>query len=293
MTPTLSLVTVTLGREADLSALLDSARQQSPALSETIVVFNGCGDDFCDRIGRAYPEIIAVRLPENLGAVARSEGMAVSGADVVVTLDDDVRFVDSRTTARIIEAIEDESDAGAIAFRVVDPEDQVCNWVFRRPADAWSDVSFDVPTFPGGAVAFRRAVLDRTGLYPLRYFISGEEDDLAVRILDAGARIVYRPEITVRHGFASEGRADWRRDYYDLRNSIWFAARHYPVGPAMHLVVRRTLLLGRRAASRGHLRWTFRAWFDALRGLPSVLQERKVLAPETQIRLRGLKGGRL
>lgn len=290
---TLALVTVTLGRHDHLSALLTSARRQAQPFSEVIVVFNGCDESFVEGIRTAFPEIQGVVVPQNLGAVARSLGMEAASSDIVVTIDDDVTFLDADTTPRIRAALEADLSIGAVAFRVVDPAGAVCNWAFRRDPAVWATRTFEAPTFPGGAVAFRRSVLERTGLYPMNFFISGEEDDLAVRVIDAGSRIVYVPSITVEHGFAATGRPSWRRDYYDLRNTIWFAVRHYPAAAALSLVLRRTAILGYGAIRRGNALWLLRALRDAAAGLPLAFRERRVLSREAQARLRALKGGRL
>jgi GT2 family glycosyltransferase len=80
--------------------------------------------------------------------------------------------------------------------------------------DAGNSVQQYGPQFPGilmgGNVALRRSVLDRVGLFAEHLgrtgskLLSGEDEDLYQRLLAAGARGQYRPDLIIYHHIPSE-----------------------------------------------------------------------------------------
>ena len=249
--------------------------------------------DAAETVEAEFPHVEVIRLGENYGAVARNAAMSRATAEYLVTLDDDVWLDDSATLRRVVDAFRAAPDAGAITFRVREAETGRELNGCVHPSRAAGGEPIETATFAGGAVAFRTGVLADVGLYPPDYFISIEEDDLAVRMMDVGRRVVYRPDISVTHSFSERGRASWRRHYFDLRNSVWFAARHYPVRDAVRFSARRTLRLGWLAMRDGYPLWPLKALHDAVAGLPSIARTRRVLGPDALARIRTLKGGRL
>src|SRR5690606_9987181 len=117
---------------------------------------------------------------------------------------------------------EEDDEISAICFKVIDEESgEITNWSHHSDPDIFSDKTFDTYEISEGAVAFRRKIFEEVGLYPIEFFISHEGPDLAFRILNSNHRIIYFPGVDVVHAHAVEGRANWRRYYYDTRNSIW------------------------------------------------------------------------
>ena len=293
-TGALDVAIVTLGRVHELRRLLESIGRQTLRPAAVRVVCNGPGSaSAAETVEAEFPHVEVIRLGENYGAVARNAAMSRATAEYLVTLDDDVWLDDSATLRRVVDAFRAAPDAGAITFRVREAETGRELNGCVHPSRAAGGEPIETATFAGGAVAFRTGVLADVGLYPPDYFISIEEDDLAVRMMDVGRRVVYRPDISVTHSFSERGRASWRRHYFDLRNSVWFAARHYPVRDAVRFSARRTLRLGWLAMRDGYPLWPLKALHDAVAGLPSIARTRRVLGPDALARIRTLKGGRL
>jgi len=104
-----------------------------------------------------------------------------------------------------------ESSIGAVNFKVLEEgTGRVANWVHHRSVEAYADAEFDTYEITEGAVAFRRSILQRVGGYPATFFLSHEGPDLAFRIMNHGARVIYSPAVSVTHSFAPEGRPSWR-----------------------------------------------------------------------------------
>ncbi|MDD9272311.1 TetR family transcriptional regulator, partial [Paenibacillus sp. GCM10023248] len=72
------------------------------------------------------------------------------------------------------------------------------------------------------------AMLDEVGDWPAEFFFAHEETDLAWRAADAGWRILYAPELRLRHPKTPPAR---HAIYYrvNARNRVWLARRRLPL----------------------------------------------------------------
>lgn len=224
--PKFSVVVLTYNREKYL-------KQQLPALvglqdTEVIIVDNNSEDNYSESLASNYANCRVVRLAENFGAVGRNYGIEAAAGEFVVTLDDDVWGITNENLLRIQEVFEASPSVHGICFKVIDEKDgAITNWCHHCDPELFHNKSFETYEISEGAVAFRRSIFNEIGYYPLEFFISHEGPDLAFRILKAGKSIIYHPDIVVTHAHAIEGRKSWRRYYYDTRNLIWLAYRHY------------------------------------------------------------------
>lgn len=224
--PEFSVVILTYNREKYLA-------QQLPGLSkipgiEIIVVDNNSESPYATHLAKKYHNVTVVNLDKNYGAVGRNFGITAAKSDFVITLDDDVWGITEHSLNELRKKFSESKDIVAICFKVLDEiTGEVCNWCHHADPKIFSNKSFDTYSISEGAVAFRRSLFDSVGLYPLEFFISHEGPDLAYRILNFKARMVYLPAVEVIHAHALEGRKSWRRYYYDTRNTIWLAYRNY------------------------------------------------------------------
>jgi GT2 family glycosyltransferase len=287
---TVSVVIPTVGRKDDVLEVLDALAGLEERPDEVILVCNAATDGTAEAVRELHPEVDLVELDENLGTGARNVGFARATGDIVLSLDDDTVPLTPDTLARVRRAFADHKLLGALAFAVVRADDgTTCNWAHPRDAEQWSGRAFRSTYFPAGAVAFRRSVLEEVGYYPARFFMCGQEDDLALRVLAGGYEIWYEPRIVISHGFSGVSRAPWRRDYFELRNSIWMAARLFPVVVAVPFTLKRTVLLSADAVRSGHGKWAARAVRDAAKALPAVLRERKAIPLSELMRIKRLR----
>jgi GT2 family glycosyltransferase len=84
----------------------------------------------------------------------------------------------------------------------------------------------------GGAVAYRRAMLDEVGLFDESFFMYCEDVDLNWRAQLAGWRCWYTPEAVVYHKLSATGGGPIA-SYYTGRNTLWVIAKDYP-GTLLH-----------------------------------------------------------
>lgn len=296
MAPLVSIVVATYNRKDDLVETLESVLAQEYNPIEIVVVSNstdGTSDLFVDGGRFDRPAVEYIHDDGRMGvAEARNVGYRHAEGDLLVTIDDDAVFADSDALTRVVEAFETYPSLGALAFRSVDyGTGETATAEFpHRDNDRPVDEPFETTYFIGVGNALRASALDKVGLYP-EFKYSGEELDLSFRLLDAGYRIRYCPEVVVRHKRVQSGRFEDKRVLkWTFENRVQVSIRYLPwrfVLGSMLLWTGYTL----------YLAWfdprpVFRGYVSLLRSIPDLLQQRDVIDAETLAHLKA-HGGRL
>jgi GT2 family glycosyltransferase len=131
----------------------------------------------------------------------------------------------------------------------------------------------------GGAAAYRRSMLDQTGLFDEDLFMYCEDVDLAWRAQLSGWRCVYAPAAKVYHRLSATG-GGVLASYYNGRNCIYVIAKNYPSSLLKRFwpqVVRGQARIAFDAlkAFRGEAaRARLRGQLSALATIPSLLHKR-------------------
>lgn len=228
--PLISVVILSYRRRASLIRVLESARAQSYQPREVIVVDNGSGDDLAGFLKSSFPDVHLVGLPENIGCAGRNRGVSAAQGEFVVTIDNDVSFDSPFELEKVRAAFERSPDADCIVFKVLQGDTgrvHLRDWCHPRSYWDHSDSEFETCFIPEGASAFRRGSFQKVGGYYEPLWIGCEGWDLALRMIDAGMKIVYRPEVRVRHEMSNETRSSGRNFYYYTRNYLWIAFKDY------------------------------------------------------------------
>jgi GT2 family glycosyltransferase len=292
LNPTISICILTFNRCSLLRALLRELSKLKYKPLEVIVVDNHSEDLTQAMIKHEFPGIAYMRTERNIGAAGRNLGMKRASGQVVITLDDDVTGLTDNALASLARQFKEDPNLGAVNFRVVNEEGHTCNWVHHCKEEDFFDKKFLTYEITEGAVAFRKDTLRLAGGYPDRFFLSHEGPDLALRILDQGFQSIYSGDIVVKHLFAQEGREAWRNYYYDTRNQLWLAARHFPVAYALRYLMRGLVSMLVYSLRDGYFIYWLRALADGVRGCKEALKERKVLADATMNAVRNIDSHR-
>ena len=279
-----SIVILTYRRPAEILRNVSEILSIEYYPFEVIIVNNGDSEDLTE-LPSNDSRIKIINLDDNIGVGARNIGIKRSLGEYIITLDDDVFGLTSEAIRLVINKFRDNSDLGAVNFKIIDDftENQV-NWMHHRKIEKFHDIEFETYEISEGAVAFRRELIMETELYPESFFISHEGPDLALQIMKLGARVIYCPEIIVRHSHAEGGRLSWRPYYYDTRNQIFLAVRHYSLPMAL-----RKLFVGLGAMLIYSLRDGFASYFfkgccDGISGYKTAVVGRKVLSSDVMKR---------
>lgn len=235
MTSLVSVSVVTRNRPSELKAVLASIAQQSHSRCEVLVVDNA-SDPGLAAENRAHCEVSGARyilLDENRGVSGgRNVGLAEAQGDVIVEIDDDALFGDEQCVARAVECLNGNPRIGIVAFRIFDYSSRRMDrfeYPFRnkrrdpgRPGScAW---------FIGAGHAFSKRLIETVGTYRDFSPWGHEEQDLALRTLDAGFDLFYLPEAWIWHKKSPLARPTNRIDFAatDLKNRVKVALLNLP-----------------------------------------------------------------
>ncbi|WP_030679975.1 glycosyltransferase family 2 protein [Streptomyces cellulosae] len=285
--PRVAVAVVTMGnRPEEVDALLESVAKQDLAPVRIVIVGNGCRlPEFAGRISLPC-EVTAIDVEENLGCpggrnVALARLREFGDVDVVVELDDDGLLADPDVLRRVGDLFAADPRLGIVGFRIADEHGQTQQRHVPRVGSSDPLRGGYVTGFLGGGHAFRMAMLDQTGDWPARFFFAHEEIDLAWRAVDRGWRILYAPELVLRHPRTSPAR---HAIYYrvNARNRVWLVRRRLPAALIpVHLGVWIALTLLRMRSTAG-----LRAWFGGfVEGLREPAGQRRPMRWRTVWRL--------
>ncbi len=225
--PALVVVIVTYNNERDISDCLAPLVEQLPADGTVVVVDNDSNDATVAVVQREFSQVRLVRSPENVG-FARACNRAADEID-----EGDLLFLnpDAVVQPGCIDAIVDlarrRPDAGLYGGRALDGEgnfDPRSCW--GRPT-GWSlfcfasglssvlvrserfnpegiggwlrDSEREVDVISGCLLLVRREAWTRLGGFDDRFFMYGEDSDLAVRARGLGYRPRITPRAVIRH----------------------------------------------------------------------------------------------
>ncbi len=288
-----SIVVLTHDRRQVLSELLEELSLIRRSDMEVVVVDNDSTDGTADMVKEKFLEFRIVALEKNHGAVARNKGIDVAKGKFIVTIDDDILGLDDVALDNLKNLFDRNPLVGAICFKVIDYyAGNVCNWCHPNKLEESADHPFVTTEITEGAVAFRKEMLKKTGLYTEELFISHEGADLAARILNKGYEIYYTPLVCVSHKYAKEARDKWRRYYYDTRNDFWLAIRNYQILYAINHLLRRLPKTFFYSARDGYAYYWVKAVKDAFSELPIMIRQRRPISLKVHRKMRYLNRNR-
>ncbi|HYJ78655.1 MAG TPA: glycosyltransferase [Longimicrobiaceae bacterium] len=174
----------------------------------------------------APPRLRFIRFETNRNVSAARNAIArAASTPWVLNLDDDAFLVSGDAVRAAVEVLEHDPVVAGVAFGQGDEQ--------GRPwPDAAQPAPVDYPcyvaTFVGYGNLLRRDAFLAAGGFREQLGINGEEKELALRLLDAGWRIVYLPGAVVGHVAAAAGRDARRYLHQTVRNSTLSAIYNEP-----------------------------------------------------------------
>jgi len=276
----LAIVVVTHNRRESLLQTLEKLHRLEAAFP-VVVVDNASTDDTVTAVRQHYPQVQIVRRPDNIGAVARNDGVRAVRQPFVAFADDDSWWARG-SLSRAAALFQDHPRLGLIMSRIlVGPEERLdpcCELMARTPLER----PLGMPGFPilgfvaCGAIVRRSAFLNVNGFHEL-YGTSGEEALLAIELARQGWRLAYVPEV-VSHHHPSRVRSMNGRYVDGVCNYLWTNwLRRSPRRAA-----EATLGILRDAVHDDVAR---RGLAAAVRGLPWVIKDRVPVSPAIERQL--------
>jgi GT2 family glycosyltransferase len=285
-----------------LPTCLDALRRQTYPHLEVILVDNASTDESVALVRRDYPEVVVVELDENLGLIGINRGVEVAGGEIIAALNNDTEVTPGWAEA-LVNAMLDHPDAGIAASKMLlfDQRD-----IIHSAGDAYrvdgipvnrgvwqqDEGQFDGDEYIwggcGGAVAYRRKMLDDIGAFDEDLFMYCEDVDLNWRAQLAGYKCVFAPQAVVYHHLSATGGGEIA-SFYTGRNTLWVLAKNYPgellrrhwraVLRAQLRISKEALKAWRGAAARARLR----GQLAGLLGLPGWLRKRRTVQANRRV----------
>jgi GT2 family glycosyltransferase len=281
----ISVVVITHNRRDQLLETLNHMTSL-PDAAPIIVADNGSTDGTADAVAREHPTVWLIRLPTNRGAVARNIAVRSVTTPYVAFCDDDTRWQPGALT-RAVELLDRYPALASVSGRcLVAPdltEDPLTPELRHSPVRG--------PTWlPGpallsvmaGLTAFRVSAFTEVGGFSTRMWLGGEEELLALDLAARGWWMCWAEDVVIHHA-PSPRRDPTRRRQLGIRNTLWTLWLRRP----WSAVARRTVDVLRSAPAD---RTTVGAVVEALRGLPWVLAERRVVPAHVEDGLKALEG---
>jgi GT2 family glycosyltransferase len=280
-----------------LPVCLDALRAQTYPDLEVVLVDNGSTDGSQALVTKQYPEVRWLALHRNLGLTGgNNAGFRAAQGDILISLNNDTeahpRFVEALTNALV-----EHPEAGMAAAKMLlfDRRDHIHSAgdgygvdgiPFNRGVWQRDEGQFDEPGWVfggcGGAVAYRRAMLDDVGLFDESFFMYCEDVDLNWRAQLAGWRCWYTPDSVIYHKLSATGGGSIA-SYYTGRNTLWVITKNYPAAllrkhwarvlRAQGAITRDAMRAWRGEAARARLR----GQLAGLLGWPRMLNQRRAI----------------
>lgn len=190
---------LTFARDAILAEVLDRLWQHIGARADVELILVDNNPPGLDRTGLlarfANGRVIGEGV--NKGVVARNDGFAAARGEIVVLLDDDVLVDTPEFLDRFAVHFDAEPRLGAVTIAKHVRGDSRRRVDLIPHTDKTVDLTkpFETFRFVGGCVGFRAAALAEVGGFLPDFFYGLEEIELSYRIIDAGWKILYSPDI--------------------------------------------------------------------------------------------------
>jgi GT2 family glycosyltransferase len=288
-----SVVVLSYDRPQLLREALASVMAQTHRPGEVLVIDNRSSRSHeVAAVVAEFPECRLIANPDNRGFTGgMNTGLRAATGEYVLLSEDDIilepdalaelwRYVASRQDVGLcsglmlnrgsgtVRSAGGHSRLGARYRKVIHGEGQANGSAFSDP--------FDVTYIPGAFMFARRAHLDRLGGFREDFFMYFEDDELCLRVVKSGLRIVIVPACCVRHCEPVPGYTPAWVGRIMLRNFLALYVLHAPLAVLPLFFLRYGLLdlLRSVGSGRRHFSDLLAAWGWVLLGLPRLLRDR-------------------
>lgn len=179
-------------------------------VEDVIIINNGSTtsydavEDFIGKLNN--PRVQYHALPTNLGATGgKNKAFDLSKGRYIVMPDDDCLMEDKNCLSLIVSEFDRKDTSREIAIVVfklvyfVNHQIQWSGFPHKNFKKYGGLSTFQTYFFPGGACAFKRSCIEKTGFYTTDIAFAQEEYDLALKLVGAGYCFIYTNAVTVLH----------------------------------------------------------------------------------------------
>ena len=303
--PIVSVIIVTWNSRNYLQACLNRLSVQTFQDFEVILVDNGSDDSVLDGLYEKYPALALQihRSSSNLGfAAANNIGAHIARGKWLALLNVDA-FPEPDWLEKLARAAEKNLRFAFFASRQIQanaPErldgagdtyhTSGLGWrrYYNYPVTQYALQSQEVFSACGAAALYARNDFLKASGFDEEYFSYFEDVDLGFRLRLGGAKCLYVPEAVVHHvGSASTGKRSDFSVYHGYRNLIWTFVKNMPsplIWIYLPLHITTILFFAIYLTMRGQGKAIWKAIFDAVHGLPKMIEKRRYIQKNMKIK---------
>jgi glycosyltransferase involved in cell wall biosynthesis len=175
-----------------LENCLDSLRKTKYNQFEVILVDNGSSDGSANYIEKNYPWVKVIRLKKNVGfAMGNIIGFKYATGDYIVLLNNDT-IVHEDWLKELVKTAEMDEKIGIVGALIIP-----IKYKGKKPYII-SEVT-DVACVIGAAMLIKRKLIDDVGFFDPDFFIFFEDEELCLKAVISGYRVVFSPNAYVYH----------------------------------------------------------------------------------------------
>jgi GT2 family glycosyltransferase len=272
-------ITPERNRLNELERAIDSSIAQDYQPVE-IIVLDDCSDINLNFLGEKSELIKIYRSKNNIGAAKiRNKGFFISKGKYVISLDDDAYFSDNNIVSSVVTQFEKLANVAIICMPII--KDKSHNLSLSENKTKRDGVFFkQVSSFCAAGAALRRDAILTMGGYRGFFIIQGEEEDLSVRLMDKGWKIISANFPPIIH--EESPKRNWNVQHiYGPRNAILFIILNVPFPYLIIRLLFNTLGLLWHGLARKRLRLKLTGIIKGYSDSPTFWQQRQPVAPRT------------
>lgn len=283
--PPIAVGILSHNRVTEVLTTIDIIRSSDypPDQIHLVVLDNDSADGTAETVLARYAgDVEVLRLPENLGAIARNRAMLDRDEPYIFVFDEDCAPERPDTLRRAVRFMEQHRHIGAFSLYSINAV------TGREECQEWDSVSrrrlpgggLEGVYVTGNGMLFRRDAIRRTSGYDQRIFWGSEEFCLALELLYHDIPIACDPTIRLVHRRAPRAMPVPVILEAEARNNIWASLLHLPLPIALLMAVvhsiRRVISAFRHARPHGPAA-VARGVRQAIKGLPDIMSARKII----------------
>lgn len=303
--PPISIILVTWNSGTNLSYCLSALIKQTLQDFEVIIVDNNSIEGGLDEV-KGYQSKLKVTikcLDANFGfAVANNIGAHLAQGKLIVLLNTDA-FPEPNWLENLVQAAEKNRQYSLFSSKQIQYQHpelldgagdsyHITGLAWRRYYNKlvqnYGQKIEEVFSACPAAALYSREEFLKAGGFDEDYFSYFEDVDLGFRLRLGGAKCLYVPEAVVHHvGSASTGKRSDFSVYYGYRNMIWTFVKNMPspyIWLFLPLHISAILFFAGYLSLRGQGKVIWKAIFDAIKGLPKMIEKRKVIQKDIKIK---------
>ncbi len=215
---------------------------------ETIIVDNNSSDGSCECIKNEFPQVVLIENKDNAGfPKANNQGFEIAKGEYIFMLNPDTEFIENSISI-LMNYLKTHRDVDVIAPMLLNTDLSLQKSVWRYPTlrtvfyethyltgllakKNYSDKDFSKPfqvdSFSGAAIFFKRSVFDVIGMLDETMFWI-EDVDFCYRANKANLKCVYDPETKIIHHIGQSAKKNYNISISNqVVNKIKFFKKHY------------------------------------------------------------------